>query len=368
MQLIVWQGIISIHQKTFLEALAKQPRVTKVLLVVEQDITPYRKSMGWTIPQIENVEIIIAPSAGDIENIFDTYPQAFHLFGGFRVGAMMKIAQKIGTLKKARMGAISEPYASQGFKGFLRTLKYAYIGLLHFRHLDFILAIGKTGVKQYTALGFDKRYVFPWAYFINVPLVENIATTSKEKQRIIYAGRLEEAKGVFKFVTELSAFNKDKYTLDIIGEGSDEAKLKAFVAANNLQDTIHFHGFMKYDDMVKIYKNYDWVVLPSTAKDGWGVIISEGMLNGLKGICSNICGVSWAIKDGFNGMSFDWSVKDSCNSAINEMLNNNSFASPDTISSWAKEAIGADAGARYCIEILDCRYNNAARPEFPWAN
>ena len=37
MKLVFWQGIISIHQQSFLEAVATQTGVDEVLLVVEQE-------------------------------------------------------------------------------------------------------------------------------------------------------------------------------------------------------------------------------------------------------------------------------------------------------------------------------------------
>ncbi len=365
MVLIFWQGIISIHQKTFLEALAKQPSVSKVLLVVEHDITPYRKNMGWEVPVVEQVEIILSPSKEEVAGIFSKYKDAVHVLGGVRVGRLMTMAYDECVRQKGKMGSLSESYNNAGVKGKLRHLKYFYYKLRYYKHIDFFLAVGKAGVNTYTGLGFDPKRVFPWAYFVSVK-VPDIKPEPAGEKRIIYAGRIEEGKGISRFVAELAAVKDKKYRLDIYGDGPEGESLKKFVADNELIEKIRFYPFLKYDELVTKYINYDWVVLPSTKKDGWGVIVSEGLLNGLKGICSNICGVSWAIKSNFNGVVFSWAEEGSCRKAIEELLNDSKFAGPEAIKDWAKKSISAEAGAEYYLKIIDSTYNGKSKPPIPW--
>ena len=156
--------------------------------------------------------------------------------------------------------------------------------------------------------------------------------------------------------------------MDIYGNGSEEAALKDFVKDKGLSDKICVYPFLKYDELLEKYAFYDWVVLPSTQKDGWGVIVSEGLLNGLKAICSNICGVSWVIKDNFNGVVFDWAEKESCSHAIRKMINGKDFADRNAIKSWAEQMVSAGAGARYFIDIVNCVYHNNKRPVQPWGD
>ena len=365
MVLIFWQGIISIHQKTFLEALVKQPSVSKVLLVVEHAISPYRKNMGWEVPEIKGVEIIIGPSKEEIQRIFRDNQDAVHVLGGVRIGKMMTEAFDECVRVKGKMGSLSESYNKAGVKGKLRGLKYLYNRLRYYKHIDFFLAVGKEGVKTYTNLGFDPKRVFPWAYFVSVELQVAKPRTDKTLL-IIYAGRIEDGKGILPFVEQL-ALKKDKqFGLDIYGGGPNEDRLRKLVDDSGLKEQIHFYPFLKYDELVKQYANYDWVVLPSTKKDGWGVIISEGLLNGLKAICSNICGVSWAIKDNFNGVTFDWSEEGSCAKAIDSMLEDKGFADSTTIKQWAQGAISGEAGAKYYLQILDSVYKGKEMPGVPW--
>jgi len=366
MEIIVWQGIISIHQKTFLEALAARPEVKKVLLVVEQEISPYRKNMGWIIPTINNVELIVSPSPAKIDEIFDEHNDAVHILGGINVGKMMTLALAAGAKRKARMGSLSEPYNKSGWKGRLRHLKYLYLRHTQFRHIQYFLAVGREGVKQYTDLGFNERHVFPWAYFISVANSAEHKATYAGRQKIIFAGRLEEGKGIYKFVCELSKFDKNAYALDIFGSGPDEEKIQQYIADNGLSDSISIKPFMPYEQMIQQYAKYDWVILPSSSKDGWGVVISEGLLNGLKAVTSNICGVSWAIVKDFNGEVFDWDIEGNCHAAIEKMLYSQNYSDPTSIKQWAESALSSHAGAAYYLAIVNAVYNNGEKPKAPW--
>lgn len=365
MTIIFWQGIISIHQHSFLEHVAQQPEVEKVILLVENDITPYRKSMGWGTPEFEKVTVIISPSAQQIADTVNTYKEAIHIMGGIRVGKMIAAAMDECIKLKCKMGIMTEPYNSAGTKGMLRTLKYKYYQLRYFKHINFVLAIGAQGTLQYTNLGYNTQRLYPWAYFITVPTPTRIENHTQHV-RIMYGGRLEAAKGIFNFVDELTQCDMRNYSMHIYGEGEDAEKLKHLVKLKGRTENIQFFPFLKYEDLLKVYAQYDWVVLPSAQKDGWGVVVSEGLLNGLKALCSDICGVSRVIQPGKNGLVFNWTEPHSCINAIMNMLHNDGFASPTDIQHWANKGISASAGAHYFIQIMNNVYHQKPRPNIPW--
>lgn len=366
MVFVFWQGIISIHQKAFLEALAIQPAASKVLLVVAEAITPYRKDMGWEVPKINGVEVITAPAKNDITQLVTTYKDAVHIIGGIRVGDMLSTALDECIRLKCKLGIMTEPYNKEGIKGLLRSYKYSFYKLRYARHIQFVLAIGRQGVNQFIDHGFNGEKVFPWAYFISLPQAAPHIESATDIRRIIYAGRIEENKGIYRFTEELINTGAKNYAFDIYGTGPDEQKLKQLITTNNLAGQIKCHPFLPHDELLEKYAEYDWVVLPSSGKDGWGVIVSEGLLNGLKAICSNICGVSWVVTDGYNGVVFDWAAQGSCTKAIDAMLRDKKFADADTISNWANDTISGEAGAKYFIKIMDKVYAGKQRPGIPW--
>lgn len=366
MEFVFWQNIISIHQKDFLEALARQPSVEKVTLVVDHDITIYRKNMGWEVPEIVGVTVVISPDYKDVPTIVLSNRNAVHVVGGIRIGRMNTIAFEECVKNNCRLGVMTEPYNSTGIKGKLRAAKYFWYKLRYFRYVQFVLAIGRQAERQYRALGYNKERLFPWAYFINLEAGERKDISPGSNKRIIYAGRLEEGKGIYNFIEELANTEHKNYRFDIYGTGPDEERIKQLVREKGMAEQIHFHAFLAYKDLLKRYAAYDWVALPSMYKEGWGVIVSEGLLNGLKAICSDICGVSWAIKNGFNGVVFSWTIPGSCKAAIEGMFSGNKFADVVTIKEWAVRSITGEAGAEYFMKIMDCVYGKKERPGVPW--
>ncbi len=365
MQLIFWQNILSIHQQPLLEAVASLPGVDKVLLIVEQEMTPERRKMGWSVPKMNGVDVYVAPSGTEITRLIQEHPDAVNIMGGIGVSPMLSTALHQLIQRKARLGIMAEPFNAAGIKGLLRKYKYTWYRLRYFKHIQFFLAIGKAGWQQYAGLGFNKNRVFPWAYFIDVPKSQSTETNT-ERRKLMYAGRIEPGKGICNFVAELANFDKKNYSLDIYGSGPDEDKIKEIIQRHDLGDVIHFHSFMPHDQLLQEYAQYDWILLPSSAKDGWGVVVSEGLLFGLKGLTSNICGVSWAIKNGVNGVTFDWSVPGSLAQAIDQMLHSDNFSSRSEISAWANNALTGHAGAQYLQDILENVYNNGSTPHTPF--
>ncbi len=141
MDFVFWQNIISIHQSAFLEALAKQQGVGKVMLVVEHELTPVRKSMGWETPELNGVEVVMSPSDRQVTDIVFEKKHAVHVMGGIRIGRMIAKAFDACIKNKCRIGIMTEPYDDAGLKGRLRKAKYTLYRMRYFKHIGFVLAI-----------------------------------------------------------------------------------------------------------------------------------------------------------------------------------------------------------------------------------
>lgn len=366
MELIFWQGIISIHQQSFLEEVAKLPDIKSVTLVVAQTISDYRKNMGWDVPEVAGVDLIVAPDNTKIDELIANRPDAVHIMGGIKVGEMLNYAFDKCVSNHRRIGIMTEPYNADGIKGKLRSLKYKYQIGRYGKHIDFVLAIGNEGMSQYKQLGYDISKLFAWAYFINVTKYKTEDNATDEVIRYFYSGRLEGAKGILKFLNALLSNANQNYRFTICGSGPDEQLMKEAIDKAGANDRITIQSFMPHKELLKLYKDADWVVLPSAGKDGWGVIVSEGLLNGCKAICSVRCGASAVVRDGWNGVTFSWETPDEVNKAIEQSMNTSTFAGYKELSEWASKTLSAAAGAKYLSTILSHIYANGAVPITPW--
>ena len=97
--------------------------------------------------------------------------------------------------------------------------------------------------------------------------------------------------------------SKPNLRLFILGGGSQEDQVKAFVSDKNLSDRIHFYGYQENEALAGYYQAAD-VYLSASHIDGSSVALMEAMACGCPALVSNIpANLEW-IKDGEQGWVF----------------------------------------------------------------
>ena len=130
-----------------------------------------------------------------------------------------------------------------------------------------------------------------------------------------FVGRLEDAKGVQRIIDAFGDFEYlDKInTIHSIGDGE---KLNVYKnKCQELQRPVVFHGFLNRDHVFEIYKKSHFLMLPSTASEGFPKVIAEAMNFGSLPIVSSVSSISQYITytNGF--------ILNPCNSeALKELL------------------------------------------------
>ncbi len=103
--------------------------------------------------------------------------------------------------------------------------------------------------------------------------------TYKDSVKVFFTGRLVYYKGVDVL---LRAFrNVHNCELFIAGTGELENELKNYVHQNNMDDIVHFLGFLPDKELKQAYGDCDIFVLPSVAKsEAFGIVQIEAMVYG----------------------------------------------------------------------------------------
>ena len=103
--------------------------------------------------------------------------------------------------------------------------------------------------------------------------------TYKGSIKVFFTGRLVYYKGVDVLI---KAFSKVKNCeLFIAGTGELEEKLKELVKRKNIDDIVHFVGFLPDEQLRQAYADCDIFVLPSVAKsEAFGIVQLEAMVYG----------------------------------------------------------------------------------------
>ena len=188
---------------------------------------------------------------------------------------------------------------------------------------------------------------------IDIPnnLIKNNSTKSTG---FVFAGRLEELKNVDSIISIYSSLPKtiqEKHKLEIIGTGTQEAKLRKLVHTLNLDDKIKFHGLVKNAKAIEIISQ-SAILLMASMHEGFPMVIAESLTVGTPIISTDVGDIRSVVKNNFNGylLPLGFSVDDYVEK-ITRILENYDFYSHNAIKSSAI----FDAKVIASSFIADCR-------------
>lgn len=143
-------------------------------------------------------------------------------------------------------------------------------------------------LKQMTELCIDQSYL---------DAREDIKRTPKKTVHIIVSGRLIYRKGIRVLLESIPMIkSKNKFIVDIYGDGNQRESLEKYVKDNNLHDVVAFHGKIPFDEMQKVYRDADIYVLPSL-RETTGTAIFEAMANKLPVVTFNQNGAKYVVEN-----------------------------------------------------------------------
>jgi glycosyltransferase involved in cell wall biosynthesis len=92
--------------------------------------------------------------------------------------------------------------------------------------------------------------------------------------------------------------------LTIVGEGYERPKLDAVVRELDAERWVTFAGRLPQDDLVRLYQRA-WIVASSSAREGWGLSLTEAAACGTPAVATRIAGHLDAVADGRSGILTD---------------------------------------------------------------
>ena len=128
--------------------------------------------------------------------------------------------------------------------------------------------------------------------------------------KLLYAGRVHPSKGVETAVRALAILNsrsKGRYTLDVIGSGSQEyvGRVGQLAATLNVGSSLRFHGPIDRDSLLEHYQRYNVLLFPSQCVEAFGLTVVEAMAQGLPVVASDRGGPKDIIVNMQNGILVD---------------------------------------------------------------
>jgi glycosyltransferase involved in cell wall biosynthesis len=112
-----------------------------------------------------------------------------------------------------------------------------------------------------------------------------------------FVGRLEDEKGVqriLEVIEQLGSHPKMK-EFHLIGDGPKRIEYEQ--QALKLGVPVHFHGFLNRNAVFELYRKCHFLVLPSTASEGFPKVIAEGMNFGCLPLVSSVSSISQYVNE-----------------------------------------------------------------------
>lgn len=135
------------------------------------------------------------------------------------------------------------------------------------------------------------------------PVVEPPSHSKSKEMRFLFLGQLEPHKGIIWLMEVMKKFfvKHPMSRLDIVGDGS--AKEEALMLAGQ-ERRFAFFGRLLPEQFPSIFKDTDYVIVPSLCHENAPTVIGEAFAYGVPVIVADIGGASEAVRDGKNGFVF----------------------------------------------------------------
>ena len=120
---------------------------------------------------------------------------------------------------------------------------------------------------------------------------------------VVAVGRLTPVKRFPLLIDALVSLRTRHPALEavIIGEGYERPALEAQLRAAGASEWIRLPGRLPHEDVVDLYRRA-WVVAASSAREGWGMTITEAAACGTPAVATRISGHKDALVDGKTGL------------------------------------------------------------------
>lgn len=191
---------------------------------------------------------------------------------------------------------LSERWLKRGFISFFspRLLKsqWYYHTLFYKKPLYKLCASAYAANDHYLMRSFVNK-CYKWGYFTKQIETNEDVFTSKVPH-LLWCSRflkLKHPELPIKLAERLKKKKKD-FVLDMIGTGPVLQEMQKLAKNLDLNEMVHFKGFMPNDQVLEEMKRHDIFLFTSDKNEGWGAVANEAMSCGCALVANNAIGSS----------------------------------------------------------------------------
>jgi glycosyltransferase involved in cell wall biosynthesis len=218
-----------------------------------------------------------------------------------------------------------------------------------------MIAISPSTKQEMIEHGFSDQNVSIVPCAVNHSTYRTLPGVQKTEPIIGYVGRIKKYKSVDHllraFVIVLKEMPQAK--LLIIGEGDGKPSFERLAQELQIHHATTFTGFLPVDQKIRLMNSMQ-VVVNTSAKEGWGLTITEANACGTPAVASDVPGLRDAVRDGVTGLLYEYGNIEQLAEKILLLLRDEHLRTRLTSSALEyAHALTWDASARIMMEVIE---------------
>jgi glycosyltransferase involved in cell wall biosynthesis len=170
-----------------------------------------------------------------------------------------------------------------------------------------LVAISESTRTELLSHGCPQENVFLVPCAVNHTAYRQLSSIQRTEFMIGYVGRIKKYKSVDHLLRAFAIVLKvlPEARLVIIGEGDGRPAFEQLSYELQIHHATTFTGFLPLEEKVRLL-NQVQVVVNTSAKEGWGLTVTEANACGAPAVASDVAGLRDAVKDHETGLLYEY--------------------------------------------------------------
>lgn len=164
------------------------------------------------------------------------------------------------------------------------------------KYIDAYTAVSEAASEYVRSLTDEAIHLVPNG--IDIDKFRAGRNLKRDKQTILYVGRLEKRKGVIYLLRAFMLLQQEQpdVRLVVVGDGPDREKLESFVEQNDIKNT-SFMGFVDEQTKIDLLHQATIYCSPAVYGESFGIVLLEAMAAGTVIVAGNNRGYTEVMKE-----------------------------------------------------------------------
>jgi glycosyltransferase involved in cell wall biosynthesis len=170
-----------------------------------------------------------------------------------------------------------------------------------------LVAISESTRCELLAHGCRQENVFLVPCAVNHATYRQLPEVNRTEPIIGYVGRIKKYKSVDHLLHAFTIVLKEmpNVKLVVIGEGDGKPAFQQLSHKLHIDHATTFTGFLPLEEKIRLL-NQMQLVVNTSAKEGWGLTVTEANACGAPAVASNVPGLRDAVIDGETGLLYEY--------------------------------------------------------------